>query len=118
LSVASGECWALDDVAQDGQPARARFSHDLRLLDYLRAPLASPGPFELLSAPQTAREDVMLGLRLVRGVTLAAVEAAGLREVLLRLQGEGLVESEGGLWRTTERGWLLGNRVFGAVWNG
>ena len=116
--VASSECWALGQLAEDGQPARARFSRDVQLLDYLKAPLASPGPFELLSAAQTAREDVMLGLRLVRGVTHAAVEAAGLPEVLRRLEGEGLVESEDGRWRTTERGWLLGNRVFGAVWNG
>jgi oxygen-independent coproporphyrinogen-3 oxidase len=58
----------------------------------------------------------MLGLRLTEGISVDAVDRAALGDVLSRLEGEGLVERIGSRWRTTERGWLLGNRVFGAVW--
>lgn len=73
---------------------------------------------ESLSAKEAAREDVMLGLRLVRGVREKDVEAAGVAPVIERLAERGLVELVDRRWRTTERGWLLGNEVFGAVWNG
>lgn len=80
---------------------------------------------ELLSAEETLREDVMLGLRLVRGVDAAAVTAARLDAVLESLEADGLVERvetpgrRGAFrWRTTRRGWLLGNEVFGRVWAG
>ena len=79
---------------------------------------------ETLTAEEAAREDVMLGLRLVRGVPAEQVEGAGLTAVLESLRTEGLTElsspAAGGVprWRTTERGWLLGNEVFGRVWTG
>ena len=116
--VAASEGWKVDELPGGEPPARARFARDVPLLEYLRAPLASPGPFELLTAAETAREDVMLGLRLTAGVSVQSAQDAGLRDVLLRLEGEGLVESREGRWRATQRGWLLGNRVFGAVWGG
>jgi putative oxygen-independent coproporphyrinogen III oxidase len=72
---------------------------------------------EYLDAAAAAREDVMLGLRLVAGVPVAQVEAAGLSSVLESLASDGLVERAGTRWRTTRRGWLLGNQVFGRVWN-
>ncbi|NTU70207.1 MAG: radical SAM family heme chaperone HemW [Coriobacteriia bacterium] len=78
---------------------------------------------ETLTAAQVAREDVMLGLRLVRGVPAEQVEAAGLAGVLTALADDGLVElvnddssRPGPHWRTTQRGWLLGNQVFSRVW--
>ncbi len=73
---------------------------------------------EMLSMDEAAREDVMLGLRLTRGVDIALVERAGVEGVLQRLAGVGLVERSGGRWRLTEGGWLLGNEVFGDVWAG
>lgn len=72
---------------------------------------------ELLSAEEAAREDVMLGLRLVRGVPVSQVESAGLTPVLHDLEAEGLCECVDGRWRTTDRGWLLGNEVFARVWD-
>jgi oxygen-independent coproporphyrinogen-3 oxidase len=45
------------------------------------------------------------------------VRDAGLDDVLEGLAADGLVERAGGRWRTTRRGWLLGNVVFGRVWN-
>jgi oxygen-independent coproporphyrinogen-3 oxidase len=78
----------------------------------------APAEIELLSASEAAREDVMLGLRLVRGVRAAQVSAAGLDSVLGSLSDDGLTELVDERWRTTERGWLLGNVVFGRVWAG
>ncbi len=77
---------------------------------------------EQLTAAEAMREDVMLGLRLVRGVDATAVAAAGLDATLEDLARLELVErvGEGGphaRWRTTAKGWLLGNEVFGRVWS-
>ena len=79
---------------------------------------------EILDGDEVAREDVMLGLRLTRGVPVARVTAARLDTVLEDLERLGLVERFVGgsplseRWRTTRRGWLLGNEVFGRVWAG
>jgi hypothetical protein len=63
----------------------------------------------------------MLGLRTTGGVTHELAVAAGVLEILNGLAEQGLVrpvrDPQGGVrWRTTEQGWLLGNRVFEAVW--
>ncbi len=65
----------------------------------------------------------MLGMRLTRGVRARDVAAAGLDGVMLSLAEDGLVEladtpGDGARWRTTRRGWLLGNEVFGRIWAG
>lgn len=73
---------------------------------------------ELLAHDSVVREDVMLGLRLTRGVPAAQVEAAGLSATLEGLAADGLVTLQSGRWSTTRRGWLLGNEVFGRVWAG
>ncbi|MDI6712294.1 MAG: radical SAM family heme chaperone HemW [Anaerosomatales bacterium] len=73
---------------------------------------------ETLDAEQAAREDVMLGLRLAEGVALELVERAGLGVVVEGLVARGLLERTADRVRTTDRGWLLGNEVFGAVWTG
>ena len=65
-------------------------------------------------------ETMMLGLRLVReGVPFARFEEthgqplrAAFGPSLDRLQGAGLLESDGERVRVTPRGLLLGNRVF------
>jgi oxygen-independent coproporphyrinogen-3 oxidase len=118
--VAEGEGWTLPSA---GAPvaARARFIRDASLDDYLRRPLASPGPVEFLTADEAAREDAMLGLRTTFGISSADAERAGVSDVLADLAGKGLVRATRGpggeaRWRTTEQGWLLGNSVFGAVW--
>ena len=79
---------------------------------------AGPGEAEYLDEAEARREDVMLGLRLVEGVSAETVAAAGLEGVLADLADRGLVENAEGRWRTTEPGWLCGNEVFGAVWGG
>lgn len=117
--VAAAEGWEPGPIGEGASASvRARFTHARDLEGYLRKPLEEPAEVEHLDAGEVAREDVMLGLRLTRGVTEARVAAAGLTPVLERLWGDGLVELTEGWWRTTRRGWLLGNEVFGAVWAG
>lgn len=70
---------------------------------------------EVLTAQETAREDVMLALRLTAGVPVAQVFAAGVSLVIEQLLRRGLLERVDDRVRTTERGWLLGNEVFEAV---
>jgi len=118
--VAEAEGWALPPET-DPPCARARFTREATLEDYMRRPLADPGPVEFLDADEAAREDAMLGLRTTAGITAAQAEAAGAVEALVGLAGQGLVRvietAEGeSRWSTTEQGWLLGNRVFEAVW--
>jgi oxygen-independent coproporphyrinogen-3 oxidase len=72
---------------------------------------------EVLDAGEAAREDAMLGLRRTEGISDALATRAGVRGALESLSVDGLIEHAGGRWRTTERGWLLGNEVFGRVWN-
>jgi oxygen-independent coproporphyrinogen-3 oxidase len=119
--VATGEAW-LADAAVPAPPARVRFTREASLTDYLRAPVAAPVPFEFLSASEAAREDVMLGLRLTAGVSVGLAERAGVTGTLAELEQQGLVAVAAGAggagrWHTTETGWLLGNRVFGAIWS-
>jgi oxygen-independent coproporphyrinogen III oxidase len=95
--------------------ARVRYASSRELASWLAC---DPGEVELLSADEMAREDVMLGMRLTRGVGDARVVVAGLAEVLRALEADGLVELDAGRWRATERGWLLGNEVFGRIWAG
>jgi oxygen-independent coproporphyrinogen-3 oxidase len=66
-------------------------------------------------------ETMMLGLRLTEGVSLASFETRfGVKMTdiysreLGKLQGQGLVVVDEAGVRLTRRGWLLGNRVFGA----
>ncbi len=75
-----------------------------------------PESVEFLTSAEAAREDVMLGLRLVEGVTAEQARAAGVEGALRQLADDALVERANGRWRTTRRGWLLGNEVFGRVW--
>ena len=121
--VADGEGWATPAFTGETATARARFTREAPLLAYLRHPLERPEPLELLTAQEAAREDVMLGLRLVAGVPGRQAEAAGVGGVLRDLAEQGLVmlttdDADLERWCTTQRGWLLGNQVFGAVWSG
>jgi oxygen-independent coproporphyrinogen III oxidase len=116
VEIADEERWELPGEVPP-KAARARFTRSHDVETYVYEPVAGPAEVEFLTADEAAREDVMLGLRMTSGVEAAAVEAAGVASVLARLAGDGLVETYGGRWRTTERGWLLGNVVFGEVWN-
>lgn len=108
---------------------RVRYGNPAHIDEWL---LGRRGEIELLTRHEALREDVMLGLRLVRGVSHGAVVAADLEDVLDSLERAGLVERVTGSgipvvsddsvpsmrWRATRRGWLLGNEVFERVWTG
>ena len=69
-----------------------------------------------LDARQMAAEDLMLGMRMARGVPdeQVARAAALLPDVpaaFAELEALGLVERAGGRFRPTERGWLCGNEL-------
>lgn len=73
-----------------------------------------------LDARQMAAEDAMLSMRMAQG--LSKVRAAQMERtlpelpsVLSELVRIGLVEETAEAWRPTERGWLLGNELFGAL---
>lgn len=76
---------------------------------------------EALDPFEMATEDLMLGMRMSRGVTDAFLEE---RSILLpeapdafaELQDEGLVSHREGAWVPTERGWLFGNRLYGKLY--
>lgn len=93
---------------------RVRYSIVADLWEGLEA--APPLDLELLSGSDALREDAMLGLRLKQGISDSLAVAAGVVDVLEALRDDGLVEHAGDSWRTTARGWLLGNEVFGRVW--
>lgn len=108
--------------SNDEPAARVRYANARDIEEWLVGKGDSAEP---LTAEEAAREDVMLGMRLVRGVPWMQVQAAGLTSVLERLAGQGLVElvsdavsRPGPNWRTTQRGWLLGNVVFSSIWAG
>jgi len=123
--VAEMEGWAgcVRETSDTTPQGRTRFTTTPDTTEFIRHPLAAPADIERLSTEEAAREDVMLGMRLTAGVRAEQVAAAGLTAVLEGLESDGLVElSVSGevapRWRVTERGWLLGNRVFGRIWQG
>jgi len=75
--------------------------------------------FEALNAEKAVREGIMLGMRLMRGVEESCVDQAGLSDVFEELVTKGLVEHGGNpnRFRPTSEGWLLGNEIYGAIWN-
>jgi oxygen-independent coproporphyrinogen-3 oxidase len=81
---------------------------------------AADGTVEHLSASQACAEDIMLGMRMSRGVPIAQVEAAagllpGLAAVFAKLCKQGLVQRTATHYRPSQQGWLLGNLVFEEV---
>jgi coproporphyrinogen III oxidase-like Fe-S oxidoreductase len=79
---------------------------------------------EFLTEPQAAAEDLMLGMRLTEGVAegllahaRSVLGAGRVDGALAEAAAEGLAHATpaGGL-APTERGWLLGNELFGLMW--
>ena len=111
---------------------RVRFTMTDDVTAWLRDPLAAPMETETLTLPESLREDLLLALRVTDGAPGDLVERAmacnpGLHAALDDLEALGLVErvplaSDPGNDVTqrltlSERGWLLGNEVFGRIWN-
>lgn len=102
----------------DADIARIRIatsSDDVAFAESLGCPRAE---VELLSARESAVEDLMLGMRRSIGVSVEHVRAVeGAPAVFERLEALGLVRQREGRLVPTERGWLLGNEVYGAIWS-
>lgn len=99
------------------ETGRTRFALHDTLEEYLSDPeTLMPGEWEDLSREEAASEDIMLGMRLFQGVSTSVIEQSGLAGVMNHLLEQGLVELAHERYRLTERGWLLGNQVFSAIW--
>ena len=78
---------------------------------------------EFLSGPQAAAEDLMLGMRLTDGVgpgLLAHARAqlgSGLDDALDWCVNQGLAAWHGQSFVPTGQGWLLGNELYGRLWD-
>ncbi|MBM6816802.1 coproporphyrinogen III oxidase family protein [Olsenella uli] len=78
---------------------------------------------EFLTEAQAATEDLMLGARLVDGLDPALVSrardllGARLNDALADLLSRGLLAEKNGRLAPTESGWLLGNELYGALWD-
>ena len=75
-----------------------------------------------LNAAQMVAEDLMLGMRMTRGVSGEKIAEARLvlprlDETIDELVEEGLAAWSEGRLRPTERGWLLGNELYGALFD-
>lgn len=73
-----------------------------------------------LDAGEMAAEDMMLGMRMSRGIPDDLAQRAAqllpkTPETLHALAEQGLCEHVDGRWRPTERGWLCGNQLYGAL---
>ena len=115
LDAATARALGMLETA-DADVARVRYAETGDIESWLTA--ARTRDVETLTVLETQREDVMLGLRLSRGVRDAEVRDAGLAETMRALVADGLVQldDETVRWRVTTKGWLLGNEVFGRVW--
>lgn len=105
----------------------------MRLTDGARelvAAVASGRPLnvriETLTAREAACEDLMLGMRMMDGVPYAAFRRAvgagvpqdDLESAGADLEARGLARwTDGGRFVPTEQGWLLGNELYGALWD-
>jgi oxygen-independent coproporphyrinogen-3 oxidase len=111
-------------LVEEPRAPRARFTMNETLSDFVHGGWdRMPAELEWLELSEMIREDMMLGLRLTEGVAVERFVCARLHDVMVGLADKGLAErfrSGDGeeRWRTTDRGWLLGNEVFGAVWAG
>lgn len=68
---------------------------------------------EFLKTREAWAEDLMLGMRMSQGVDASLVPP----NVIESLEGRGLVQVECGRMVPTHDGWLLGNELYGALWD-
>lgn len=79
---------------------------------------------EALTAPQAAAEDLMLAARLVEGIgpsqlayARQTLGAAAVDRCIDDLLARGLLAEKDGRLCPTRSGWLLGNELYGALWD-
>lgn len=75
-----------------------------------------------LDAAQMKAEDIMLAMRMSRGISIADIEDSkdtlpDIEEVFAELVGDGLVEVRSSRYVPTKKGWLLGNELYGRIFD-
>lgn len=75
-----------------------------------------------LSRPEREAEDLMLGMRMTRGVSHERVDQAklylnGVDQAFAKLQDKGLVACTDEGFAPTEKGWLCGNELYGELFS-
>ena len=75
-----------------------------------------------LSSPEREAEDLMLGMRMTRGVSHERIDQAklylnGVDQAFAKLQDEGLVTCTDEGFAPTEKGWLCGNELYGELFS-
>ncbi len=111
-------------LAAHSHAGRRRWANVDALPAYLEALEAGRRPrawSRRLSDDEVAKERVMLGLRLARGVPAAAVEACSslvpaFGERVAEFLDLGLARTVGDRLRLTPRGWLVSNELLGELW--
>ena len=105
--------------------ARVRLTTETGRRELADGPRLSATSFslEFLNESQAVAEDLMLGARLVEGLRPELVRrarelfGARLDDTVDDLLARGLLAERGGRLAPTERGWLLGNELYGALWD-
>lgn len=80
--------------------------------------------FETLSEREALAEDLMLGMRMTAGITASLLERAysvfgdEARRAVAEALAEGLarIDAGTGALAPTDRGWLMGNELYGLMW--
>lgn len=77
---------------------------------------------EQLTPAQAQLEDLMLGMRMSRGVSFEDVEKAATRtpkilDTFTKLEAHDLITFEQGRYIPTGQGWLLGNELYNLIWS-
>ena len=116
-------CPRLPEAPADA--ARVRLTVETGRRELAEDPRLSVQSFslEFLTEPQAVAEDLMLGARLVEGLRPDLVRRArelfGVRfdDTIDVLLARGLLGEKNGRLAPTEQGWLLGNELYGALWD-
>lgn len=118
-----------DALACQIDAARVRLSFPDDVEAFVRAMGAATGPcvfLETLTSREAAAEDLMLAMRMVRGANREVLESAVERgiprnkldaAVKLACKDELAALDAAGSLCPTQKGWLLGNELFGIMWD-
>ena len=118
-NVISNTSNVISSEARDlNEPYRIRLSADADDVSFAQSLGKPQVEVETLTAREAALEDLMLGMRRSEGVPRTQVEfLPEAIPIFDDLVCKGLVVEDDGRFKPTERGWLMGNEIFGAIWD-
>lgn len=108
-------CPQLPAIGSSIERVRLRVTSDARAIACDPRLAALHFELEFLDGRQALAEDLMLGMRLTQGVDARLMDpfSSTLEQLLTR----GLVRMQGERMVPTHEGWLLGNELYGALWD-